>query len=164
MNTFSYCYVLLCINKNYAIARPILFNLRFQHLQRSLKHYCQQQKSMRKIFLPALILLLIACNKQPMPVTNVLLRIHNETNKSFTQVLTTNGGFNNVGPYATSDYQSFFYIRALPFCTLISATDTSYAGQIPVDNPDLITTGKYTLQIKQDTTTATGYSCLYKQE
>lgn len=142
-----------------------LFNLHFQHLQRSLIHYCQQQKSMRKIFLPALIfLLLIACNKQPMPVTIVLLRIQNETNKSFTQVLTSNESFNNVNANTTSAYQSFFQILSIPSCIMISGTDTSYAGHIPIDNPAFITTGKYTLQIKQDTTTATGYSCVYKQE
>ena len=125
--------------------------------------FVNNKKSMKKILLPALILF-IACNKQPMPATNVLLRIHNETNKNFTQVLTTNGGFSDVAANSTSGYQSFFYIRSLPFCTLISGSDTSYAGETPVDNPILITTGKYTLQIKTDTTTATGYSCAYKEE
>ena len=99
-----------------------------------------------------------------MPATNVLLRIHNETNKSFTQILTSNESFNDVAANSTSGYQSFFQIFSVPSCTLISGNDTSYAGYYPLDNPTFITTGKYTLQIKTDSTTATGYSCGYKEE
>jgi hypothetical protein len=119
---------------------------------------------MRKILFPALIFLLIACNKEPMPATSVLVRIDNETNQSFTQVLTSNESFNDVAANSTTGYQSFSQIISLPSCTLISGSDTSYAGHIPIDNPTFIITGKYTLQIKTDSTTATGYSCEYKEE
>jgi hypothetical protein len=119
---------------------------------------------MRNTLFVAFIFLFVACNKEPMPATSVLLRIHNETNQNFTQVLTSNENFSNVDANSTSGYQSFFQILSMPSCTLISGTDTSYAGHIPIDNPTFITTGKYTLEIKTDTTTVTGYSCEYKEE
>jgi hypothetical protein len=119
---------------------------------------------MRKILFCGFIFFFVACNKEPMPATNVLLRIHNETNQNFTQVLTSNESFSNVDTNSTSDYQSFFQIPSMPSCTLISGSDTTYAGHIPIDNPTFITTGKYTLQIKIDTTVVTGYSCEYKEE
>ena len=119
---------------------------------------------MRKILFPALIFLLIACNKEPMRATSVLLRIHNETNQSFTQVLTNNESFSNVAANAISDYQSFVQIISSPSCILISGSDTSAAGYLPIDDVTFIITGKYTLEIKTDATTATGYSCAYKED
>src|ERR1700759_5505329 len=100
----------------------------------------------------------VSCNKEPMPVTTVLLRIDNETNQSFTQVVTNNASFTNVQAMSTTNYYTFTQILSMPSCTLINGSDTSYAGHIPIDNPAFISTGKYTLQIKTDATSFTGYS------
>jgi hypothetical protein len=116
---------------------------------------------MRKVVLPVIVFLFISCNKQPYPATSVLLRIKNETSKSFTQVITTNESFNNVQAMSTTDYQPFQQIVSVPSAILISSSDTAYAGLIVIDYQTYITTGKYTLEIKTDTLAASGYNCAY---
>ena len=119
---------------------------------------------MRKAVLPAIIFLFISCNKEPLAATNVLLRISNETPKTFKQVLTSTESFDNVKAMSTTGYQSFQQIISVPSAILINNNDTVSAGLVVIDWPTYITMGKYMLKIKTDTLTASGYSCEYVQE
>jgi hypothetical protein len=121
---------------------------------------------MWKTILPVCLCLagFFSCNKEPMPENPVFLRIENETSQNFLQVLTSGESFDGVKAFSTTQYQTFMSILSAPSAELISSTDTTYAGTVATDYPTLIEDGKYTLEIVEDSTTHSGYNCMYKKD
>jgi len=76
----------------------------------------------------------------------------------------TNGQeFDNVNAGAISEYKTFDHIIDIPAATMIKYNgDTAYTGF--AFNPSYITSGKYTLQIIDDSNCLFCYSSSYIQE
>jgi hypothetical protein len=93
----------------------------------------------------------------------VYIRIQNNTSHTFKEVITNEKSFMNVDTAQATPYQFFNKAVNLPFVTIITENkDTAYAGMHYIDPPIYyLTSGKYTLEIFEDTSAYYGYNCSY---
>ena len=107
---------------------------------------------------------LFSCNKEPVPEDVVQLRVENQTRQNFLQVITSGESFDSVSALSTTSYRPFMKIISVPSAEIRTATDTVFAGLLIIDYPSFIESGKYTLQIVEDSSTHSGYNCIYRTD
>lgn len=116
-------------------------------------------KKQAVLFLSGILVFFIACNKDD---AAVLVRVNNATSLELKEVLTSNRVFKNVHPSETTSYQSFDNAIKPPTALLVTTNnDTLLAGLYYSDALGVLSTGKYTMKIYNDTTLVSGYNCVY---
>jgi hypothetical protein len=111
----------------------------------------------------AVFIMLLSCTKQHPKVSSVLIRIKNNTNKSFVNVIKNDSEFGSINVGAITTYKPFDEVIAYAGAQIVIQKDTMYAGNLYCGTPPLpyLEKGKYTLEIFEDNNSWRGYNAKY---
>jgi hypothetical protein len=122
---------------------------------------------MKNLFLLAIVAssLLISCKKAEQP-SPLLIRVKNNTSVSFKSVYVAENGIGSVSAGATSNYQSFRNVLAIPVAKLLmeSGELIDISGRTCGNYMPMLENGKYRLEITTDISRTTSYKAEYVRE
>ena len=95
---------------------------------------------------------------------HVLLRVENKTSMDFRNVFASDTTFDDIPSNSISIYKHLDKIDETPTAFLEIGDETIVCGLLHLDYRGFIESGKYTLQIFENTSTVSGYDCRYIKE
>jgi hypothetical protein len=103
--------------------------------------------------------IILSCKKSSTNLT--MMRIQNNTTVNFDSVFSNGQQFGSITAGGETQYHSFNQVVDLPSAWITIAGDSIFIGQIYIDWPAYLKPGKYTMQVFVDTSTFSGYGCLF---
>lgn len=103
--------------------------------------------------------IVFSCKKNSTDLT--MMRIQNMTSVKFDSASSNGQQFGSISAGGETQYHSFDKVVDLPSAWLTIAGDSIFVGHIYIDFPSYLTAGKYTMQVFVDTSTSSGYNCVF---